>query len=306
VFRAVLPLWRFWTVPLLMLGSLLPFLLTSLPFLLTSERLLLVISVVFLSVVLTASFERVIRRLFIYAVGCRTVRGKRLSVHCHSELFPEVERDGLLNAFEYDYEALTRWFGSRLRRRVAVYLMPRFQDVTWVYGKPVGGLALIRENAVIVPLDENCGRTFRHELAHLFAARLGPSTPAFKMEGLCAWVECDGGWPILDQVCLSCIDSGGLSQLLRRQFFRDPKNWYAGYRLAGSFTSFLIERFGWEKYGAFYKGATRWNFAQVFEKSFGRTLQQVESQWRIAALTRQSKPLIRPFDIELNGQAAQQ
>ena len=67
----------------------------------------------------------------------------------------------------------------------------------------------------------------------------------------------------------------------------DPSAFYnrtrvaANYALAGSFSGFLIRRFGRQAYCDFYRRATRESFERCVADCFGLTIGEVEARWRI-------------------------
>ena len=59
----------------------------------------------------------------------------------------------------------------------------------------------------------------------------------------------------------------------------------ACYALAGSFTGFLIRRYGVEAYRKFFRKTDALNFQSTFRKIFGVTFAKAEWQWRTQLLT---------------------
>ena len=217
--------------------------------------------------------------LFIRAANCRTLEATYVNVHAPNNLLGEIERAGLIDAFEQDMPAFARWFGFSLSKQVNVFL---FSNSTQIgrFCRATHAFAMVELDSVFVPLGEHCRMFFRHEVAHLFAAQLGPARPAFKVEGLCVFFEWDGEAPKLDQVAFKLLGTVRLAKFLSASFFFNSKNRDACYIIAGSFTHWLINRFGWKSYCSFYRAAGRWNFQRAFEQSFGMPLSQAETLWR--------------------------
>lgn len=212
----------------------------------------------------------------------RTLFTERISVHYSADLSDLIERERLVDYLEADYCSLAKWFSFHLKQRAAIYLFQKEEDVSRLYGGPCGGFAVIEHNAIVIALSESYRTLFRHELAHLFAAQLGSSSPAFKCEGLCVWLQCDGRAPILDEAAKRCLDTDGLAAFLRPHFFSDPRNRQSGYCVAGSFTAFLIDYFGRDRYRQFYVAARQRNFHRTFEQQFGVSLARAEALWKDA------------------------
>lgn len=66
---------------------------------------------------------------------------------------------------------------------------------------------------------------------------------------------------------------------LSKSFFAEPQR-YSCYVLAGSFTGFLIRRYGWKSYRKLYRLCDGIRFKAKFQKCFGISLEKAEWQWR--------------------------
>jgi hypothetical protein len=84
------------------------------------------------------------------------------------------------------------------------------------------------------------------------------------------------------------IDLHALAHLLadRYQFMTwltDSATFYrsgfSSYVIAGSFTGYLLQRFGWERYRSFFRRATTRNFSRCFAQVFGLRLLAAEHAW---------------------------
>src|SRR5262249_20591633 len=137
-------------------------------------------------------------------------------------------------------------------------------------------------NAVLVATGRPLREMVRHELAHLFAARWNPNAPPLLSEGLAVWLqETELGEPI-DATAWAWIGESGLSlrSLLDRRFFYADPHRYACYMLAGSFTGFLLRRYGLAAYRQLYRRAGGRGFGRVFARCVGESLDAAERQWR--------------------------
>src|SRR5260370_18356069 len=95
--RAIFPLWRFWCVG--------PFILTFLAWAAVAIPDLPVLALPIIGIVsalMGAAFHRVPCRLCLHAIGCHTVRGRKLSIHCRSELLRANAQNALLPAVAHD------------------------------------------------------------------------------------------------------------------------------------------------------------------------------------------------------------
>jgi len=71
-----------------------------------------------------------------------------------------------------------------------------------------------------------------------------------------------------------------IEQLLSPEFFFDARNCYACYMMAGSFTGYLIDQFGWDSYRNLYCLCDGIGFEKKFEKCLGTSFEVVAKQWR--------------------------
>ncbi|MFO0845377.1 MAG: hypothetical protein U0797_23840 [Gemmataceae bacterium] len=174
------------------------------------------------------------------------------------------------------------WAGL-LRKRVRAFVFPNSESVQAVFGPLYSGIALAELHAIVVPLGVPLAEWFRHELTHLFShrwnlgaaalaggpVRVAPAdrSAATSIDGLAA--------------TLLWVEDHSLRRLLDREFFLAAASRHQCYVLAGSFTGFLIGRFGWEAYRKFYKGQQgNKRFDARFQKRFGLSLEEAERLWR--------------------------
>lgn len=210
----------------------------------------------------------------------RTRRALNFVVHYAPECEAHWDFPVLLGRIETDLDRLIRQFGFTLRRRIAVYLVPSCSELR-THGLAVDGFAL-PPNAIVVAEDTNLQETIPHELTHLFSIHWNIFAPALLNEGLATWMQ--GGYagvPIDVAVRQHLRNrTPRLSTLLNDRFFYSARYRGACYVLAGSFTGFLIRRFGWERFRAFYKRENRFLLGRKFRREFGMTLREAEVRWR--------------------------
>jgi hypothetical protein len=212
----------------------------------------------------------------------RTLAGPRVVLHYAAELEAGWDLALLRQRLEAELDHLTALFGFPLRRRPAVFFFRSHKDLPPLAGAARSGLALIPVNAICLAADTDLRAMMRHELAHLFAARWRRLAPGLLFEGLPTWLQ--GTWygRPLDGEAAAVLRSGGvpLSSLLGRRAFVTGPHRDACYLLAGSFTGFLVRRFGWDRYRALYRRAGPVRFAVTFRKVLGLSLPEAERQWR--------------------------
>jgi hypothetical protein len=179
---------------------------------------------------------------------------------------------------EAELDDLTERFGFPLRRRLVVFLFANWKDISKVFGPQYVGTALVEANAVVLADHADIRVSLRHELTHLFAARWNRRAPPLLEEGLATWLPgTKWGRPVDWLVGQLLSDSEPvLPDLLRREFFFSSRYRSACYILAGSFTGFLIRRFGWDRYRTLYRKAGPVRFAATFKRVCGLTLEEAE------------------------------
>jgi hypothetical protein len=211
-----------------------------------------------------------------------TVENARVVLHYEPELKRGDTIPAFLQACEKELENLMRWFGSPMRGRVTVYLFAHGQDIAAIYGSGYAGWAIFRANAIVLANYYHFPELLRHELAHLFAFRWSALAPPLLSEGIAVWLQGSYWGKSIDEEALTLLRQGSpkLSKLLRSRFFSAEARRYSCYILAGSFTGFLIRRYGWDRHRQLYRSCNGNHFAAKFEKCFGISLEKAEWHWR--------------------------
>jgi len=199
---------------------------------------------------------------------------------------PGLERDrdlrSLIRQCREDHDSLAKRFQFTLRRRPVVYLFRHYRDIGKLFGPEYGGAALTPATASVIADDSVVSESLRHELVHLFAARWRLAAPPLLDEGLAVWLQETSQGETIDAAARPwvCDSKLRLRTLLNRHFFFAEPHRHACYLLAGSFTGFLLRRYGWPAYRRLFRVCDRIRFSAEFEKSFGVTLEEAERQWR--------------------------
>ena len=230
--------------------------------------------------------DRLYYRLYGGIRQFRTVTSRRVTLHYAPGLADQWDFAALLERCETELDHLIKWFGFPLRRRPVVFLFAKYQEIQRIFGPGYGGTALASVNAIVVADESNLGELIRHELAHLFSARWNRLAPPLLSEGLSTCLqgtETDRPIDVRARPLLANRDLT-LARLLDRKFFFSKPNAHACYTLAGSFTGFLIRRYGWERYRRFYRRCVGPCFRAQFVRCFGVSLDKAEWQWRTELL----------------------
>jgi hypothetical protein len=214
--------------------------------------------------------------------GFGTAARQRTVLHSDPRIDP-LEVALFHAACEQEVEALERLFGVRLREwrlvptRLRVYLFPTPDEVSRVHGEPAGGYAHWLRWYVVANAQSEWRELIRHEVAHLFAGRWSQTAPRVLAEGLAVWAQRTVYGRPIDSAARSVLPQSRdpIDLLLRPGWPDDTGELFDRYYvLAGSFTGFLIRRYGLATYRRFYR--TTWtgrtDFARRFERHFGEPL----------------------------------
>jgi len=273
--RPLLPLRFFWgpiviaAVGLTVSAFLIPFMLPTTLF----------VCIILAVAVLTRG--RPLVRLCLRIVTWRSRKARTVALFFPASLEQSISAGEVVDTCQRDVDDLVALFQFPPSSKIAIYLFEQERDINSLLGGNTYACAFIPFNAVLVPAGRSFQTMLRHELAHLFSARVGDLAPRLKSEGLAVWIECDGLVPTPDQAALTFLaKSGGLDSLLEPTLFDCPRTWRQCYDIAGSFTKFLIQRVGWAAYCQFYKAAGQANYGAVFERSFSLSLARAEALWQ--------------------------
>lgn len=217
----------------------------------------------------------------------KTVEHSRIVLHYEPELEGSFSVSALLQSCQRELDNLTRLFGLLLRKRVSAFFFAHGQEIGAIFGPRYGALAIGEANTIILPKDDWIPETIRHELAHLFSRHWNVIAPPLLSEGLSVYLQETIWGQRIDDAALPLLLQGGpkLSSLLRSKFFFAEPQRPTCYILAGSFTGFLIRRFGWDRYRKLYRRCSPFRFRATFRKCIGITLEAAEWQWRNELMT---------------------
>lgn len=138
--------------------------------------------------------------------------------------------------------------------------------------------------------EQDTKETIRHELAHLLGAQWGQCRVQFNSEGLATWAQRTEKGRVIDFVSLvSLLTDSALSLDSWVNGRTDVDKAYGTFMVAGSFTGYLLRRFGRDCYRHWYGMAHAKNFESSFEHCFGVALATVEQDWRGWLLARREE-----------------
>jgi hypothetical protein len=245
---------------------------------------------------LLASRNRWLRAVVCQIRHFRTAENDRIVLRYAPELHGKIDTSQVLNLADKALSEMEATFGRLnlswrkieapllLRKRLFVYLFSTKKAVQVIFGKNYGGVALARYRSVVLSFEyPRMEEVLKHEVSHLFSHRWNDRPSPLLQEGLSTWLQGTVRGCTIDSIACTLIwhEEYRLRRMLSRKFFFAKANCWACYMLAGSFTGFLIRKFGWKAYKRFYSRAEgKWRFDAKFVKHFGLTLEEAEEQWR--------------------------
>ena len=213
----------------------------------------------------------------------RTVRTPSVTLHYSPQFGDQVLVRAFVRTVEMELRDLAEKFGRPLRRPVAVYLFAERAEVARIRGPQVGGFALCEANAIVLSPDCVRDEFVRHELSHLFAGRWSKFAPPLLQEGLAVWLQGTHYGRRIDDAARAVLGRRDvpLELLMDPRRFFDVEHMSDCYTLAGSFTAFLMRRFGWDAYRRLYRKCDGQRFRAKFRKCFGLSLEDAHWEWRL-------------------------
>jgi hypothetical protein len=285
-YRPVLTLWQLWVIyPIQLFPPLLFVFIWSIP----HPVVYFVFAIQLLTIPLAAlPHNRWQLRLLWRVRNFQTVRAGRIVLHFDPEVRAVCSPNHVLQQCQAYLEQLGLTFGFAIRRRTAVYLFATCEEIGTIIGNAVGGYALFGPNALFIGCDDSLNEAIPHELTHLFASRWSWNAPPLLTEGLATWLQKTWGTYEIDTCANRALNEVDLSlpQLLKQKLFYEIRHRHCRYAVAGSFTGFLIRRYGWDQYRKLYRSCNGGKFRPKIEKRYGKTLEQLEKEWRFDLVLR--------------------
>lgn len=209
-----------------------------------------------------------------------------LRIHYQPGTFPEATMETLAPALDDILFHLQQQMGAFLDRPVDIYLAGTlFADTP-----SLQGLSVSRQyrTTVLVNGAYHQGEEYYilgHELTHVAATNLfGPASSTMIHEGLATYLPQnhlrDAGYLSIHEIAAVAQQAGAFvpaSTLIQYTYERNEFNGhirsFLNYNLAGSFTGYLIERFGMERMAILYSSGNYYN-------AYGASLAQLDSDWQ--------------------------
>lgn len=209
----------------------------------------------------------------------------------------EKDIDKIIALKKDHYNKILLFLGLSNKQVIHYYFYPSLKDKIALMGDDSPGNAIWEEFELVndepktkkfeihVVYNKKCKFIGEHEDTHLLSLPLGLSIYLF-CEGLAQFME--------ENLFGKDIDFLSKKLLRRNKLYYiknlvDNKNWddvkpKIVYPQAGSFTRFLINTYGWNKYRKVYKKLSRLNTfsknLKIIKSSFEKSVEGLEKEWR--------------------------
>jgi hypothetical protein len=174
---------------------------------------------------------------------------------------------------ERSLSRVERLLGQRFAGRLVYYHHSQREEVASATGRDADGVTFAD-----LPEVHAVEKVTDHELVHAVAWQLG-NPGSFFQEGLAVTIGDRGRWwgRDVNKAARKVAGKTPLSALVARF---DPAEPGEGYYVAGSFVSWLVERYGIERVGEFFRSCDGANTGAAFARVFGLTLDEAGVSWR--------------------------
>jgi hypothetical protein len=188
-------------------------------------------------------------------------------------LYSRSSRGVKLARLERSLSRVERILGQRFAGRLAYYHYECPEEIAFATGRYADGVTF-GDLAEVHAVD----KVTDHELVHALAWQLG-NPGSFFHEGLAVALGDRGKWwgRDVNKAARKAAGKAGLSALIARFNPAEPGD---GYYVAGSFVSWLVERYGVERVGEFFRSCDGGDTAAVFARVFGQTFDEAGDSWR--------------------------
>ena len=191
----------------------------------------------------------------------------------------EIE-DSFFEERERAYEVISKYLDVELGNKINFYVFPNRE----VGLEMLGGLSPHQAIPGIYTILSRKEQTAGHELTHLLSYYMKEGvracSPRVLSEGLATYLNQTGR--DYRQIAKRIIEKGNkitLDKLLdyRGEFYKG-ENQLISYPVAASFTQFLIETYGLDKFKEVW-GCDNDKAAEILEKAYGKDAKDLEREW---------------------------
>ncbi|MBW1841994.1 MAG: hypothetical protein JRI75_09405 [Deltaproteobacteria bacterium] len=215
-----------------------------------------------------------------------------MKVHFNAALKPAA--DEVLNLYPGIKRNLESLFMWRLESKPSILLIPTREQFLKISGDPlVIAFAVPEQNLIVIDYSKIITRPFsmeatlKHELCHLLLHRhiKRENFPKWMDEGLCQWVS-DGIGEIIVVQKNALLHRASLTKRfiplgeLHREFPADERSRLLAYEESKSFVTYLVDRFGRERFIDALNHMKEGNTAgAAIQSAFSIPVENLEKEW---------------------------
>ncbi|KUK66664.1 MAG: Uncharacterized protein XD85_0077 [Parcubacteria bacterium 34_609] len=218
------------------------------------------------------------------------------SFYFQKKSLTEKDIKNIIDIKEGHYKKILNWLDLSNNRKIDYYLYPSLKEKITLMGDDSPGNAIWEELEIEngksdtkkfeihVVYNEKCKFIGEHEDAHLLSLPWGLSIYLF-CEGLSQYMEDNFMGEDLHTVAKKLLQEDKLYSL---EWLSVNNNWenvepVIIYPQVGSFSKFIIEKYGKDKFRELYQGTSRHfktskNLSEI-EKIYNKKIDQLESEW---------------------------
>ncbi|HOI60271.1 MAG TPA: hypothetical protein PKU93_03010 [Candidatus Pacearchaeota archaeon] len=214
------------------------------------------------------------------------------SFYLKKDSLAEKDFKNIINKKENQYSKIVDWLNVNNNRKIDYYLYPSIKEKLALMGDNSPGNVIWKELKNSIPksfeihviYNEKCKFINEHEDTHLLSLPWGLSIYLF-CEGLAQYMENKLMGKELHIVSKKLLKEKKLYPI---EFLFDNKNWNTVdpiiiYPQAGSFSKYIIEKYGKERFEELYKNTSRKNTVSEnlleIKKFYKKHIKELEEEW---------------------------
>ena len=214
---------------------------------------------------------------------------EHFDIYYRADSYAEENLDDIVRVQEETYQYILEQLNVQFDETISIYIYPTPEDAGWDH---VQGLAYNRQKVVLGVYSEK-GKSIgvegasAHEITHVITWNaIGKPGTTFLNEGLA--VTMDGVWhavsdPITDlhQWTKKFMDEDKLPAISEMVSSWNSLDTLITYPVSGSFVSYLVDKYGMEKFKKMLVEANRLNFNSKCQEIYNKELSTLELEWKV-------------------------
>lgn len=207
-------------------------------------------------------------------------------LHCYENSLADLEISEIKQEQEKVILELEAFFGVKVPFQIEYFLVETAEEVGIIYGdnEPCNGFAEA-PNKVYAVYNQDVKCIGYHEDAHLISYLVGKPFSVFIKEGIAMYFDKTWHGMSNDEWVRKFLKNSqyeSIQKLFSNNYFYELDSSIT-YPIAGSFTKYLIEKFGKERYLDFYRKCQE-EYEPLFIDIYHMNIAQLEKAWLDAIL----------------------